>query len=321
MNQLTTFFMCLLLGFIATQGTAQILYSEDFEGTNNLMPTNITVIDGDVAPANAGVAAFDQWVVIENFRTAGDTIAAVTSYLDPAGQSDDWLITPQVAGITASTNLSWEAAALDPAFRDGYEVWVATSIAGATPVISDFTTGGTMVFTIAAEDTLFTAHTVSLGAFAGQSVYVGFRNNSNDQYILGLDDILIEAVASPLAATFIATPASCGNSNGSIALTTTGGTAPYTYLWGAGTGNQTTATATNLAAGTYGITITDALNNVISGTATAGASASLNIFAENFEGTGGNIPAGFTVIDADAAGAFAGLAVYDQWIVVNSSET
>ncbi|NCC69804.1 MAG: hypothetical protein EOM14_16740, partial [Clostridia bacterium] len=35
----------------------------------------------------------------------------------------------------------------------------------------------------------------------------------------------------------------------------TGGTSPYTYLW---SDNQTTATATNLAAGTYTVTVTDA---------------------------------------------------------------
>ncbi len=47
----------------------------------------------------------------------------------------------------------------------------------------------------------------------------------------------------------------CGNANGSITLTPTGGTAPYTYLW---SNSQTTATATNLIAGTYTYTVTDA---------------------------------------------------------------
>ena len=38
---------------------------------------------------------------------------------------------------------------------------------------------------------------------------------------------------------------------------TTGGAIPYSYLWDAATGSQTTATATNLGAGTYSVTVSD----------------------------------------------------------------
>ena len=46
-----------------------------------------------------------------------------------------------------------------------------------------------------------------------------------------------------------------GNSTGSINLTATGGTAPYTYAW---SNNTTQEDPTNLAAGTYTVTVTDA---------------------------------------------------------------
>ncbi len=48
-----------------------------------------------------------------------------------------------------------------------------------------------------------------------------------------------------------------GGATGSLTVTPTDGTAPYTYLWDDGTA-QTTATATGLAAGTYEVTVTDA---------------------------------------------------------------
>ncbi|GLB50763.1 T9SS type A sorting domain-containing protein [Neptunitalea lumnitzerae] len=52
------------------------------------------------------------------------------------------------------------------------------------------------------------------------------------------------------------TMVSCnGNNDGSATATANGGTAPYTYAWSNG---ATTATNTNLAAGTYNVTITDA---------------------------------------------------------------
>lgn len=61
---------------------------------------------------------------------------------------------------------------------------------------------------------------------------------------------------SPLASTLISDTATCGNSNGSAAIVgVTGGVGPYTYLWST---SQTTTTISNLAGGTYSVTITDA---------------------------------------------------------------
>lgn len=50
-------------------------------------------------------------------------------------------------------------------------------------------------------------------------------------------------------------PTCTGYSNGSLSASVTGGTPPYTYLWSTG---QTTATISNLSAGTYTLVVTDA---------------------------------------------------------------
>jgi gliding motility-associated-like protein len=52
------------------------------------------------------------------------------------------------------------------------------------------------------------------------------------------------------------TNSTCTFSNGTAWVTVTGGTGSYTYLWSAS--GQTVQTATNLAAGTYTVTVTDA---------------------------------------------------------------
>jgi len=48
-----------------------------------------------------------------------------------------------------------------------------------------------------------------------------------------------------------------GAANGTASVNVTGGTTPYAYLWPATAGSQTTATATNLAPGSYTVTVTD----------------------------------------------------------------
>jgi len=51
--------------------------------------------------------------------------------------------------------------------------------------------------------------------------------------------------------------AQCNQSDGSATVSASGGTPGYSYQWDAAAGNQTTATASNLAEGTYTVTVTD----------------------------------------------------------------
>jgi len=73
-----------------------------------------------------------------------------------------------------------------------------------------------------------------------------------------LDSILITQPSGPLAIAMSAISPSCfGDTNGSATATPSGGTAPYTYSWNTSP-IQTTSTITNLAIGTYSVTVTDA---------------------------------------------------------------
>ena len=61
---------------------------------------------------------------------------------------------------------------------------------------------------------------------------------------------------SPLVLTSTQTPAGCyGGTNGSVNLTVSGGTGPYTYLWN---NTATSQDLQNVAAGIYVVTVTDA---------------------------------------------------------------
>lgn len=71
----------------------------------------------------------------------------------------------------------------------------------------------------------------------------------------GTDTVIISQPALLTATTTVSSDVSCkGDSNGSAAANATGGTAPYSYTWSNG---NTSATISNLSAGTYTVNITD----------------------------------------------------------------
>jgi gliding motility-associated-like protein len=63
--------------------------------------------------------------------------------------------------------------------------------------------------------------------------------------------------AAPLTASSSTTAATCGNANGSITLTGSGGTAPYTYSFDGGTSFSPGGTLSNVAGGVYSCAVKD----------------------------------------------------------------
>jgi hypothetical protein len=76
---------------------------------------------------------------------------------------------------------------------------------------------------------------------------------------------------APALNVLLITPTNCNTSNGQIDMQVTGGTSPFVYTWTDAV--STTNTATNLAAGTYTLTVTDANN--CTATQTANVQATL----------------------------------------------
>ncbi len=75
--------------------------------------------------------------------------------------------------------------------------------------------------------------------------------------------------------TLTPTPVSClGGATGAISSSITGGTAPYTYLWN---NNVTSSGLTNIAAGTYTLTVTDATGCTATSQVTLTANAGLTV--------------------------------------------
>lgn len=78
-----------------------------------------------------------------------------------------------------------------------------------------------------------------------------------------------------LTATASSTPSTCNQSNGSISVTTAGGTGTPTVLWTPG--GYTTTTVSNLGSGTYNVTVTDANGCTATSSTTIAPSANMSV--------------------------------------------
>lgn len=153
-------------------------------------------VDGKT-PASSVSYVNNAWIVREDFKFDATQCAAFsTSWYSGGGSADDWMWSPPIAIPAGGAALSWQAVAYDPSYPDGYEVRVKT---GAAPDLSN-QLSSTVIHSTAAEQGAWTPYTKDLSAYAGQTIHVGFRNNSNDQFLLLIDEVQVKSVAPDLVA-------------------------------------------------------------------------------------------------------------------------
>ena len=99
------------------------------------------------------------------------------------------------------------------------------------------------------------ATTTSVSGLCAGTYFVQISDTNN----CTLTQAVTVSEPSQIVANETVVTADCGLCNGSIVLAPSGGTGPYTYLWG---GGETTNTITGLCAGVYTVDITDANNCV-----------------------------------------------------------
>ena len=189
---------------------AQTLFSEDFDNIPGptaggpgtyVFPSGWTMVNVDNKIPNAAVSYVNSaWERREDFSfNVVDSAAFSTSWYAPAGAADDWMWTPVIGPLTPNSLLSWKAVAYDPAFRDGYEVriMVAPNVpTGGPGNLGNMVSNSTILFSTTAENSTWTSRNISLAAYAGQNVYIGFRNNSDDKFLLLIDDVVVDFPSS-----------------------------------------------------------------------------------------------------------------------------
>jgi len=127
-----------------------------------------------------------------------------------------------------------------------------TVTSGVSPYTFDWTKEGDTEFTSAAEDPTNLApgtYRVTITDASGTNILL-----DNDDNLITIEATITEP--DLLTATSSGTNNLCfGSATGTASVTADGGTAPYTYLWNNG---ATTDEISNLSAGTYSVTVTDA---------------------------------------------------------------
>lgn len=202
MRKINLFISLFILGLTAFNSQAQTSFSEDFNGVNPFANWTLVNVDGNTP--NAAVAYVnDAWVVREDFDSTGvgDSVAVSTSWYTPAGSANDYMITPMIV-TTANPVLEFDAKAQDPNFADGYELRVSTT----TPDVAGLLNNPPL-FTTNAENGAWTRRSINLSAYANDTIYLGWRNNSTDQFLLLIDNIKVyEPVANNVGISAIVRP-------------------------------------------------------------------------------------------------------------------
>jgi hypothetical protein len=149
------------------------------------IPGAYTIVDNDNLTPAAQVSEYtDAWIVVTDPNNPTDSVAASTSFFEPTGTADRWLITPAMNLGAFGNYISWSARSQDASFPDSYRVLLSTTdndIASFTDTLGS----------IAGEYVEWTDRFVNLSTqgYANQTVYVAFVNVTENGFKLYLDDI------------------------------------------------------------------------------------------------------------------------------------
>ncbi len=148
---------------------------QDWDAVTSV-PAEWTVIDADGDSVRWQVYSSDVGITVHSEPNC------VASNYNAAG-NDDWLITPQIT-VGEDYILDFWYAAHSEDWPDDIEVAVSTGTANP----ADFTD---VIFSELGIPTTWQRQTISLAAYEGGDIYIGFHNISVDEWLLKVDDIKV----------------------------------------------------------------------------------------------------------------------------------
>ncbi len=195
MNNSFRFFLSLNLALVFSQGLmaqtwpclGTALVDVNF---STALPLGWVIVDGDTATPAPALPYVKGWQMVTDQTDTINKILVSPSWYLPQAKSNDWLISAQIA-LPSNPCLSWRMWSLDSLYSESMEIRLSTMgndtadfLANAAVYSRALVPGGRSYFS------------ANLNQWAGQNVYIAFRQNSNNKYALALDDILLTSVSS-----------------------------------------------------------------------------------------------------------------------------
>ncbi len=171
------------------------VFNAGFENNNGTPLSQFKTInaDGLQVPEWGQVQDFNTEAWIKFYDGYDNKIAFSTSYYDPEGQANDWLITPAITiPQEGNPTLYWKGKSYDFEFTDSYAVKVSETNNNQ----ESFTTTLTQIDAEQPFD--YASHNLDLSAYKGKTIYLAFINNTNSGTYLALDDLYISQSANCL---------------------------------------------------------------------------------------------------------------------------
>lgn len=200
----------------STGGTALagLLPVESFEG-DTFPPEGwkkITEFDGlgwRRAQVGSVVPGFEDEVTVDSPAGGGDFVALASWFTGDADSNfttdqltDQWLITPQIASVEVGDSLKFQLRYVF-AFIENFDVLISTTNADSTVAFD--TTLFSVTFDSSSSNE-WQKHSLSLEAFAGQDVFIAFREHVNTTFNQG-DGLLLDLAEVSSLVTSVATRA------------------------------------------------------------------------------------------------------------------
>ena len=184
------------------------LFFEDFSSVSNSLKDFIRY-EGDHNTPNSEMQGWEfdadnqPWnFSIRESSSSSKYYACSTSMYSPAGQSDDWMIIPQLTIPDAYTTLSFKAQSYLEDKKDILKVVIweqdeNISYFGDERIAQMKKEGDVTEFELNTGDTEsgldgeFTDYKIDLAKYAGKKIYIGFWNNNTDQSCIFMDSVLV----------------------------------------------------------------------------------------------------------------------------------
>lgn len=175
--------------FLAPQGYGQVYFHEDFQNAKldnhaSAYVDTVWTLYNDDNKVISDLSFFDTaWKIYADADNG--RFAASPSYFKGSGKADRWLVSPAIT-LTDAQNpvLVFRVKSLDAKNRDNLEVKISTTDSAKASFSKTLQT-------VSRAQVEWTYHTLDLSEYKGQTIFLAFVQNSNNCYIIGLDDVSV----------------------------------------------------------------------------------------------------------------------------------